>query len=169
MLRGDMRLARRHARSAMRQADSLSYQPVMVRAALADAAAAAWSGDAVGALRSAAAGLAQSEQADEAAVVSLGLVVAAVLLNSPAPVGRVTGPIGVDDTAVALERALRRWASVPGAQPYAVAVLAARRQGLTVLPATDDGPPLPVARLRELALALCPRERGFPQPEETST
>lgn len=163
VLRGDMRLARRHARSAMRQAEALSYQPVMVRAALADAAAAAWSGDAEGALRAAGLGLAQSEQADEAAVVSLALVVAAVRLDATG------GPLGVDDDAVALERAVRRWAAVPGAEPYAVATLAARRRGLTVTPLADGGPPPPVAELRGRALALCPRDVDFPEPEETST
>jgi predicted ATPase/DNA-binding XRE family transcriptional regulator len=151
-LNGNMTGALTYARLAVRKGEPLGYQPAIATAALADAAAAAWSGNQPRTLESAALGLRQSDQAGEAAVVSLALLVAAVRMDgiSPALVG---------EDVLALERLIRQWASVPGCAPYPIAVHSARRRGLRLPPdrpgtsARHQVPP--IGELRELALALC--------------
>ena len=151
VLNGDMAAARGHARLAMRKAEALGYQGTIVAAALASASAAAWSDDREQTLESAGLGLRQSEQSDEAAVVSLALLVAAVHAEGASP-----ARIGED--VLALERLLRRWASHPGCAPYPIAARSARRRGLRLGEAGHDpdrSPAPPIGELRELALTLC--------------
>jgi len=148
VLRGEMAQGRSLARQALLKGEEIGFQPAILAAALADAAAAAWSNDARGALRAARTGLTQSDQADETAVVSLALIVAAVRLDG-------AGPTGLDADVLGLEREVSRWASSPGGAPYTIAVHAARRRGLTLTPVADPGPLAPVADLRRRALDLC--------------
>jgi hypothetical protein len=153
VLNGNMADARSHARLALRKGKTLEYQHAIVAAALADAAAAAWSDDRDRTLESARLGLSQSEQADEAAVVSLALLVAAVHLDgiSPARIG---------EDVLALERLVRQWSSVPGGAPYAIAVRSARRRGLRLAQGVRDGNVPPIKEVRELGLTLCGPESG---------
>jgi hypothetical protein len=100
------------------------------------------------ALESAGLGLDQSQQADEAAVVSLAPLVAAVHLDA-------TSPARIGDDVLTLERMVRKWASVPGGVPYPIAVRSARRRGLR-LPQPVPEKDLPsIKEVRQLALALC--------------
>ena len=144
VLNGDMSAAHSLARSALRAGEQLKYQPAMVAAALADAAAAAWQGEREGTLEAARTGFSESEQADEAAVVSFALLVVAVHLDRTSL---------ISEDVLALERLVRQWASVPGAAPYTIAVRSARRRGLKLVPAEGDAPP--IKELRQLALTLC--------------
>jgi predicted ATPase/DNA-binding XRE family transcriptional regulator len=152
VLSGDMTKARSLARIAMRKGEALGYQAAMVAAALAEGSAAAWSNDRRAALAAACAGLTQSDQADEAAVISLALVAAAVLLD------------GLEPAAVAdvltLEQMIRSWASSPRGKPYEIARLAARRRGLS-LAGGQSRPLPPIAEVRAHALALCPRDAAL--------
>ena len=148
VLAGDMTEARSLARIAMREGEALAYQAAMVAAALAAASAAAWSDDRRGALAAASVGLAQSDQADEAAVISLALIVAAVLLDR-------TEPASVSAELLTLEQMIRSWASSPRGKAYEIARLAARRRGLS-LAGGQPGPLPSIAEVRALALALCP-------------
>lgn len=149
VLTGDMTAARSLARVAMRKGETIAYQPAMVGAAVAEASAAAWSNDPGGALAAVRAGLAQSAQADEAAIVSLALIAAAVLMEG-------AGPATVDADLLALEQEVRLWASSPGGRPYAIAALAARRRGFSLTDARPPGSLPPIAGVRARALALCP-------------
>jgi hypothetical protein len=156
LLNGNMAAAHSHARLALRKGNALGYQPAIVAAALADAAAAAWSRERDRTLESARLGLSQSEQADEAAVVSLALLVAAVHLDG-------TSPALIGEDVLALERLIRQWASVPGAAPYPIAVRSAWRRGLNLAQGAPGTPALdaaPIKELRQLALRLCGLESG---------
>jgi Tetratricopeptide repeat len=156
VLNGNMAAAHSHARLALRKGKALGYQPAIVAAALADAAAAAWSRERDRTLESARLGLSQSEQADEAAVVSLALLVAAVHLDG-------TSPARIGEDVLALERLIRQWASVPGGAPYPIAVHSAWRRGLNLALGVPGAPALaaaPIKELRQLALTLCGLESG---------
>jgi predicted ATPase/DNA-binding XRE family transcriptional regulator len=153
VLNGNMPAAHGHAQLALRKGKALEYQPAIVAAALADAAAAAWSGDWYRTLESAERGLNQSQQADEAAVVSLALLVAAVHVDT-------TSPARLGDDVLALERMVRRWAAVPGGAPYPIAVRSARRRGLRLTPGEQNEDAPPIKEVRHLALALCDPESG---------
>ena len=144
VLNGNLPAAHRLARSALRVGQHLKYQPAIVAAALADAAAAARQGERERTLEAARTGLSESGQADEAAVVSFALLVAAVHLD---------GTSLISEDVLALERLVRQWASVPGGAPYAIAVRSARHRGLKLAPAEGGVPP--IKELRQLALALC--------------
>jgi predicted ATPase/DNA-binding XRE family transcriptional regulator len=160
VLNGEMPRARNLARRALRRAEELIYEQAIVAAALAEASAAAWPNDPrdrQAVLDAARSGLRHAQQADEAAVVSLALLVAAVLLDG-------TSPALVGDDVLTLERLIRQWAARPGCAPYPIAAGSARRRGLTIpqraaaAPGTPPGPDTrlpPIGDLRELALALC--------------
>jgi hypothetical protein len=151
VLNGDMAAGHRHARLAERKGDALGYAPAIVAAALADASAAAWSSDQYRTLESASLGLRQSEQADEAAVVSLALLVAAVHLDG-------SSPARISDSVLELERLVRQWAAVPGCTPYTIALRSARRRGLQIAKEVQnptEGHVPPIGELRQLALTLC--------------
>jgi transcriptional regulator with XRE-family HTH domain/predicted ATPase len=155
-LKGDTPAAHGYARLALRKAKTLGYKPAIVAASLADASAAAWSGDRARTLESAGLGLRESEQADEAAVVSLALLVTAVHLDG-------SSPTQTGEDVLALERMVRQWASVPGSAPYPIAVHSARRCGFRLSPGvqvTSDMRVPPIENLRQLALTLCGPESG---------
>ena len=152
VLIGDMVAARSVARVAMSKGRKLGYKAAIVGAALADSSAAAWSNDARGALAAAGVGLAQADQADEAAVVSLALLVAAVLTDG-------AGLAMVDPDLLELERMVRSWASAPGGRPHVIARLAGRRRGLSLSSAGPADSLPPIEQLRARALALCRHDR----------
>jgi predicted ATPase/DNA-binding XRE family transcriptional regulator len=156
VLNGDMGAAHSRARLALRKGEALGYQPAIMAAALADASAAAWSNDLHRTLESARLGLRHSEQADEAAVVSLALLVAAVHADG-------TSPAQIGEDVLALERLVRQWASVPGCTPYPIAARSARRRGLKIAQSARDasrGDVPPIGELRRSALTLCGPESG---------
>jgi predicted ATPase/transcriptional regulator with XRE-family HTH domain len=156
VLNGDMVAAHNRARLAVRKAEALGYQPAIVAAALADACAAAWSGDVYRTLESARLGLSHSEQADEAAVVSLSLLAAAVHADGAAAAQTL-------EDVLALERLAAQWAAVPGCAPYPIAARSARRRGLKIARSGREsgrGQVPPIDELRQLALTLCGPEPG---------
>jgi predicted ATPase/DNA-binding XRE family transcriptional regulator len=151
VLNGDMTTAHNRARLAVRKAEALGYEPAIVTAALADASAAAWSNDLHRTLEPARLGLSHSEQADEAAVVSLSLLVAAVHADGAAAAQ-------IDEDVLAVERLVSQWASVPGCAPYPIAARSARRRGLKIGGGdrgASRGHVPPIDELRQLALTLC--------------
>lgn len=149
VLVGDMLTARSLARAAMRKGETITYQPAVVGAALAEASAAAWTGDRWGALAAVRAGLAQSAQADEAMVISLALIAVAVHMDG-------SGPATADAGLLELEQDIRQWASTSAGRPYAIAALASRRRGLTLAHTRLDSALAPIATVRARAVALCP-------------
>lgn len=148
VLVGDMVAARSLARAATRKGEAINYQPAIVGAALAEASAAAWTGDRWGALAAVRAGLVQSAQADEALVVSLALIAVAVHMDG-------NGPATADAALLEIERDIRQWASTPAGRPYAIATLASRRRGLTLARARLDRALAPIAAVRTRVMALC--------------
>ena len=148
VLAGDMASARRQARAAKHKGEMLGYQRVIVGAALAEASAAAWSDDLSDALSAAQAGLTRSDQADEAAIVSLALIVVAVRMDR-------AGPAAVPDELLELERRVRWWASTSQGRPYVIARLAARRRGFSLAATGPPGTLPPIKDLQARALAWC--------------
>ena len=163
VLNGDMTAAHNHAQMAMRKGQALGYQQAIVTATVADASAAAWSGATNRTLESARVGLLQSDQAGEATVVSLALLVVAAHVAG-------TSPAGIGEDVLALERLVRQYSSVRGWAPYPIAVRSALRCGVRLVqgvPEADRRPVAPIGELRGLALTLCDPESR--QPVKVST